>query len=340
MTVTNTVRIMSAEEIAARPGGVTAFLNAPERTTLFAERSLRLRQLAAGHAMRDFLIFMADVAQAQHHLLQQYPSVPLPDAAALGRAAREGAPPLSAVDWPRDAVWRDGLRRLIVDLKPRVPPVASGTLDVLLTADDEHLERQADRLLIGVMAGLDLASAPIVAAALQVYWTHMLLEVRRLHEGETRPAIDRIDDPTVCPCCGSRPTASITRLGSDVAGQRYLHCALCSAQWHMVRVKCSRCQSVKGIAYQALEALHADRLGRPAGAAVAAVQVETCDECDGYLKIVHMEKDPHVDPVADDLASLTLDLLVSETGKQRHGVNLMLLFGDPDAAIPDDGGGG
>jgi FdhE protein len=31
---------------------------------------------------------------------------------------------------------------------------------------------------------------------------------------------------------------------------------------------------------------------------------------------------------------VTLDLLVSEAGFQRHGVNLMLLFGDPD------GGGG
>ncbi|MES1163404.1 MAG: formate dehydrogenase accessory protein FdhE [Rhizobacter sp.] len=33
--------------------------------------------------------------------------------------------------------------------------------------------------------------------------------------------------------------------------------------------------------------------------------------------------------MADDLASVTLDLLVSEAGFQRHGVNLLLLFGDP-----------
>jgi FdhE protein len=42
------------------------------------------------------------------------------------------------------------------------------------------------------------------------------------------------------------------------------------------------------------------------------------------------------DAVADDLASITLDLLVSESGRQRHGVNLMLLFGDPGG---DPGGG-
>jgi FdhE protein len=67
-----------------------------------------------------------------------------------------------------------------------------------------------------------------------------------------------------------------------------------------------------------------------------AVQAETCDDCGHYLKIVHMAKDTQVDPVADDLASIALDLLVAETGKQRHGVNLMLLFGD--SAAPDTGG--
>ena len=89
-----------------------------------------------------------------------------------------------------------------------------------------------------------------------------------------------------------------------------------------------------GISFQALQA--ADAKGK---AREAAVQVECCDECGHYLKIVHMEKDPHVEPMADDLASITLDLLVSETGLQRHGVNLMLLFGDPDASAPPDPGG-
>jgi FdhE protein len=41
-----------------------------------------------------------------------------------------------------------------------------------------------------------------------------------------------------------------------------------------------------------------------------------------------MEKDPEVEPVADDLASVALDLLVSEAGMQRSGHNLMLLFGE------------
>ena len=53
---------------------------------------------------------------------------------------------------------------------------------------------------------------------------------------------------------------------------------------------------------------------------------------------MNLAKDPHAEAMADDLASVTLDLLVSDEGLDRHGVNLLLLFGDPDAA-PDPGGG-
>ena len=34
------------------------------------------------------------------------------------------------------------------------------------------------------------------------------------------------------------------------------------------------------------------------------------------------------------MKDLTLDLLVSEEGQQRHGLNLLLLFGEPDDAPP------
>ena len=67
----------------------------------------------------------------------------------------------------------------------------------------------------------------------------------------------------------------------------------------------------------------------------AAVEAETCEACRHYLKIVHMERDAHVEPMADDLATLTLDLLVSDAGYQRHGTNLLLLFGDSEPPQPE-----
>ena len=99
----------------------------------------------------------------------------------------------------------------------------------------------------------------------------------------------------------------------------------------MVRIQCSHCGSNKSVTYQELEAQAAagdDGSRVPRG----TVRAECCDECHHYLKILAQDKDAHVDPVADDLASVTLDLLVSESGLERHGVNLMLLFGDDSAS--------
>lgn len=336
-----TVRVMSPEEIAARAAGETPFLHWPVRATFFAEREMRLRQLSRGHAMGDFLSFMADLARAQQAQLNALTGVTLPDGRALDEAARRGLPPLPAADWPRDAAWHGVLKAMVADLQTTAPEGAQGALLRLAEADDVFLERQADALLTGVMAGLDLATAPIVAGALQVYWTHMVLAVQQHHQGQGHP-FGRVDDETTCPCCGSRPTASITRSAGESLGQRYLHCSLCGMQWHMVRIKCPHCLSTKSLAYHSLDAAehHEDQEASASRAALATVQAETCDDCGHYLKMVHTDRDPFVDPVADDLASLTLDLLVSETGKQRGGVNLMLLFGEPEPPGPDPLPGG
>jgi FdhE protein len=328
-----TVRVMSPEEIATRAGGEAPWLHWPERTSVFAERAMRLRQLARGHAMGDFLAFMADLAQAQQARLAAFPAVPVPDGAALDAAARLGQPPLPAIDWPRDPAWHGVLQALVADLRSRAPAGAQPALDRLAEADAVFLERQADLLLTGVTAGLDMACAPLVAATLQVYWTHMLLETRRLHTAGGQ-VLGRLDDDTLCPCCGSRPTASLTRSAGATIGQRYLHCSLCSLQWHMVRIQCSHCRGTQGLAYQSLDTLDGDADASGQRAAQAALQAETCDTCGHYLKIMHHERNPLLDPTADDLASLTLDLLVAEGGKLRHGVNLMLLFGEPPPESP------
>lgn len=340
MSPAATVRVMSAEEIAAQAAGETPFFQWPSRATLFAERQMRLRQLANGHAMGDFLRFMSELARVQHAALQAMPSVPVPDGDALDRAARAGQPPLPAVDWPRDAAWRSMLRRLVSDLRPSAPEPSRAALDRAEAFGDDELERQADCLLTGVMQGLDLATAPLVAAALQVYFTHVVLTVQERHvagggRGPLKSPFGRIDDVTACPCCGSRPTASIVRAAGGSTGQRYLHCSLCSTQWYFERIKCTHCQGTEQLAYQSLESADAPDDPQASRAAQAVVQAETCDACGHYLKIVHGDRDPFVDPVADDLATVTLDLLVAETGRLRHGVNLMLLFGDPE---PPPGG--
>ena len=47
--------------------------------------------------------------------------------------------------------------------------------------------------------------------------------------------------------------------------------------------------------------------------------------CRGYVKILHQHMDPALDPIADDVATLGLDVLVREAGFHRGACNSFLL---------------
>ena len=96
-------------------------------------------------------------------------------------------------------------------------------------------------------------------------------------------------------------------------GTRFCSCSLCATAWHVVRIKCTICGSTKGISYQEVE-------GRS-----SLVKAETCDNCHSYVKILQQQQEPSIDPVADDDASLALDLLVRDSEYRRAAVNPYLL---------------
>jgi FdhE protein len=278
--------------------------------------------------MREYLLFVAAIAGAQQQALSALTLTELPDTSRLEANCEFSGVPLPAAGWPRDPAWRKMLRSMLAALASDLGPAAAGESVRRLAAEsDAFYESQADRLLGGVTLGLDVGSAPLIGAALQVYGVRLVADTAA-HYGES--LFGRSAPESVCPCCGFRPTASVVRIGGTEYGYRYLHCALCCTQWHLVRIKCSHCLGTKGIHYQALDAV--DSKGRSAArdrAPIAAVRAECCDGCGHYLKIFSMEKDPDVEPVADDLATVALDLLVSESGKTCSGINLMLLYGDP-----------
>jgi FdhE protein len=150
-----------------------------------------------------------------------------------------------------------------------------------------------------------MADHVFIAAASQVHFTRMasLLDVE---------ALVPIGDGA-CPSCGGAPGASVIVGWKGAHGTRFCTCSLCATQWHVVRVKCVLCGSTKGVAYQELD-------GGPVN-----VKAETCETCHGYVKILHQHKDPALDPVADDIATLGLDLLLREGGYRRGAVNPFLL---------------
>jgi len=275
---------------------------------MFSTRAQRLRQLAVGHALGNFFDFIAGLVQAQQDELYRHPDMPMPDDVLLSSCREFEMPPLSPAGWPRHPHWQEIARRLADTLHDAAPPNGRKSLFHLLGERKEWLETQAGTLMAGKLEGLDLAVAPIIGAALQVQWTHL---ARRLEPHQ----VARPEHPNLCPVCGSHPVASVVRIGGAENGLRYLHCALCGSEWHMVRSKCSNCDNTKGITYFSVEG------GKD------IVRAEACPECLTYLKIIHQDKDPLVEPAADDLASLALDLLMSEEGYARSGINYLMIHG-------------
>lgn len=300
-----TATILQPGQIEA-PAGEIPFLRLPARDSFFKDRAARFRQLAPDHKMGDFLGFMAHLADAQHAALAGFPPVPLPDASQIELCKQHGMPPLPARTWKRDPAWHQAMLKITGAVFAHAPRAAQDAITRLHELEASGLEQLADAVLDGRFHELDLAVAPFIAAALQSYWVHMVTTL-----GES--AIGRTDMPNLCPACASAPVASIVRIGGAEQGLRYLHCGLCGTEWHMVRAKCSNCESTKGIAYYGIEG---DK---------GAVKAEACEECSSYLKIFYLDKDPQLDPTADDLASLTLDILMDEKGVQRSGPNLFLI---------------
>lgn len=304
-------KLLSPEEIATQAGseGNTNRLPAPR---LFAERAARLRTLADGHAMADFLRFAAHLADAQQSRLDKHGATARPDSAHLERCRQHGMPPLDAHGAELPADWQDSLKALAADVAAHAPAGLQNAIAELADFPAERLDALARAILRceeDLSNPLELALAPLIGAALQVQWT---ARAQALQVGDIPAGFE----DSLCPACGSHPVASIVRIGDAGHGVRYAACSLCACEWHVTRIKCVPCHNTRDIAYQGLENAQGDP--HP------AVKAETCPECHSSLKIVSMEKDPLVEAFADDLATLALDMLVDETGFHRAGRNLFL----------------
>lgn len=284
-------------------------LRLPERAGVFSDRAARLRSLADASAIDGYLRLMARLADAQQRALKAF-TAPTIEADALAAAKKHDMPPLPATGLARDPAWRGLLAQLLeafTEGDPDTPAQAAEACAALrrtLEESPERVEAIADALLAGRVEGADVAPAPFVMAALQVYWTASVA------------ALDESQLPVgafgLCPACGTPPVASVVRIGGAHDGFRYLCCPLCSCEWHLERVKCSHCASTRGIAYHFIEG------GRE------GVKAESCDGCKSYRKIFYQDKDPFMEPVADDLGSLALDMLMDGEGFSRRSGNPLL----------------
>ena len=299
---------------APRPPAEDApFARVPGGECTFRDRARRLHALAAGHSLGGYLEFMACLVEAQAHAAHALAGhVPAAGADHIQRRIEEGRPVYPALGWPRDPVWRQALDLILGQLS--ATEAAGLAVRELGAAPTDRLEAIADRLLTGDLAAEHPGQAPLVAAALQVYWNALAAQLDASLFSSGGQAVG------LCPACGSAPVASVIRIGGAQEGLRYLHCSLCDTEWHMTRVQCSNCSNTNDLGYFAVEGVG------------DAVKAEACDACHSYLKQMYMTRAPEVDPVADDLATLTLDMLMAEREYLRSGPNLLFVPGEERSA--------
>jgi FdhE protein len=292
-------------------GGVSAPdpLILPDPHRRFADSAHRLDALAAGHAMEGWLRFMARLAAAQHEASTLLPPPRAPEPSLVEHAVAARMPPLATDGYRRDPAWQKGLAAMLDALgNAPLPPEARAVIARLRRSDAQAIDAVASAFLHGSLAAEQAGEALYVAAALQVYFT-------RLAAGLPAAALHLLPQRGHCPCCGSTPVAGVVTASGQTPGVRYLYCSLCSTAWNHVRAVCITCGGSRALT---LEGIEGDN---------GAVKAETCGDCRTYAKMLYQTKDTNVDPFADDLATLALDVLVAEAGWSRHAPNPLLLIG-------------
>jgi FdhE protein len=118
--------------------------------------------------------------------------------------------------------------------------------------------------------------------------------------------IDKAVPGAGCPVCGE--PARIASLEEE--GKKVMHCPRCLAHWHARRLECSHCgnEDHKTIQFLTIE-----------GDAVSQIQV--CDECNGYIKIIDTRQYISKPSAALlDLNSIHLDFVAQENGYNAVGI--------------------
>jgi len=88
--------------------------------------------------------------------------------------------------------------------------------------------------------------------------------------------------------------------------------------WRYVRVRCVHCGGT-------------DKISSRQIAGTSYLRAECCESCQGYSKVFYAEKAKPLEPLADDLASLGLDMMVGEEGFARAPNPFVLgVMGQPE----------
>jgi FdhE protein len=283
----------------------------PDPGVVFSVRAARLAAVADGHPLAPYLLFLSRLVAVQDAGQAALPP-PSPDLARYTRSQVHAMPALSkdvlsqGNDFARTLDWF--LRRATVADAPDAAELAR--VRVATAAWPERLAL-AEAVFEGAYPAERIGESLYIALALQLHLTRLAAQ---LDAGRLRTVGDG-----VCPACGGLPVASLIVGWANADRARYCCCGLCATMWNYVRIKCTVCGSTADISYRLIAEQSND------------LTVETCASCNGYIKHFHLNRNPKIEPFADDIGSSGLDLLVREQGFFRAAANPLMVVMAPVA---------
>jgi FdhE protein len=282
------------------------FVRLPDPERLFIDRAARFRQLAAGHNLGPYLAFLADLCELQAAIQADLAEPEMPAPELLEQAEQYEMPPLNRGGFVPDESFNslfDRLTSAAEDLD--MPQPAREALARLQNADEAMRLGIIGNVLTDTVPADAVAEHSVVAAVLQVHFARL---ASQLDPATLKPVGDG-----VCPTCGGTPSSSLIVGWNGAHGARFCSCSLCGTLWNYIRAKCTLCGSTQEVTFQAIDGAAGD------------VKAETCNACRGYVKVFYQLDNPNLDPIADDVASLGLDLLLGELDFRRGAVNPFLI---------------
>lgn len=272
---------------------------------LFRTRASRLDFLAGySDNLAPYLRFLADICRAQANLAAE---LPRPDALPEDRIEAARANRMPPIDRARQKPALHEVLARFCELATSIdmPEPSRMALDAVRAATESDRDWLIDNVLNDQIPADSVAPHLFAAAAVQV---HLAMLASRLDVDKLVPI-----RTGTCPACGGRPAASLVTGNMGIEGARFAACSCCQTLWNEVRIKCLCCGSTKGISYLSVETDD------------ATVKAETCSECDHWVKILYQNKNPTLEAIADDVASLGLDLKMQDTNFRRGGFDPFLV---------------
>jgi FdhE protein len=292
---------MDIGEVATPPFAVL-----PDVSSVFLRRSERFAELAPGHQIEPYLSLLAKITRAQHDVQSTMPTPAPPDARQLQLARENVMPPISTtlmeLGETADQTFELLLQRLAAE---DLAATARLTLEAVQHATPADRRAMMQAVISDEVPTDAVAEHVLAAAAIQLLFARLAAQL-------DVASLQSVADGA-CPSCGGAPSASAIVGWNGAHGTRFCTCSTCATQWNVVRIRCLVCGNEKGIAYHSLE-------GGP-----DTIMGETCESCSSYVKMIHQHKDHTLDPVADDVASLALDLTLTKEGWTRASINPFLM---------------